>query len=279
MVRRVAQHIKHHHRIGHGREDRAEPILAIEPRGHERDRRIDGALAQALGKQRLDRAHDVIDDAEEDEPEPFLVRRLGQAAQALRLLQKQFLDRDPARVAGARHQGAQHQQRREHGARPVGNLVDMKRKPSRQQRDLHRHRWHRVPRYDPVERQQGAGEHVAAIGAAMLPDRRAGAGHMRRVRRIADHLQREIGLHAAADIEIAVVKQRPAAMPALGAAQIDGDFLFQHRVRQDAEIMLEQHVFGRDRSIGFEFEHPVPVRLLAREQRVGGGFDRFVESC
>src|SRR5262245_1910484 len=67
-------------------------------------------------------------------------------------------------------------------------------------------------------------------------------------------------------------------MLALRAAQIDGDFPLQLRVGRDAEIMLEQHVFGWDRRVGFELEHPMPVRLLAREQRVGGGFDRFVES-
>ena len=61
----------------------------------------------------------------------------------------------------------------------------------------------------------------------MLADCRTGAGHVRRVWRIADHLQREVGLHAAADIEVAVRKERPAAVLALRAAKIDGDFLFQ----------------------------------------------------
>ena len=52
-------------------------------------------------------------------------------------------------------------------------------------------------------------------------DRLARAPHVRRVDGVADHLEREIGLHARAHVEGAVVEQRPAAMRALDAAQID----------------------------------------------------------
>ena len=48
---------------------------------------------------------------------------------------------------------------------------------------------------------------------------------------VADHLQREIGLHAGADVEVAVVEQRPAAVRALDAAQIDGDLALRARRR------------------------------------------------
>ena len=54
---------------------------------------------------------------------------------------------------------------------------------------------------------------------------------------IADHLQREIGLHAGAHVERAVLHQRPAAMRALHAAQIVGDLGFEcgsRRVRRDS---------------------------------------------
>ena len=64
-------------------------------------------------------------------------------------------------------------------------------------------------------------------GAAARQDRLARPRHVRRVDRIADHLEREIGLHAGAHVEGAVVEQRPAAVLALDAAQIDGDLGFE----------------------------------------------------
>ena len=52
-------------------------------------------------------------------------------------------------------------------------------------------------------------------GAAARADRLARPHHVRRIDGIADHLQREIGLHAGAHVERAVLHQRPAAMRAL----------------------------------------------------------------
>ena len=57
--------------------------------------------------------------------------------------------------------------------------------------------------------------------AARAGSPRARARMCRRVDVVADHLEREIGLHARAHVEIAVMEQRPAAMRALDAAQID----------------------------------------------------------
>ena len=83
---------------------------------------------------------------------------------------------------------------------------------------------------------------------------------------IADHLQCEIGLHAGAHLEIAVVHQRPAAMDALNPAQVIGDLAFQHRVDRLAEIVAQQHILGGDGAIGFQFEHPVAVGLPIAQQ-------------
>ena len=44
-----------------------------------------------------------------------------------------------------------------------------------------------------------------------------------------------------------------------------------------AEIMLQQNVFGRDRRVGFEFEDPVAIRMLQRQQRRRGAGDRLTE--
>src|SRR5437660_5028993 len=60
-------------------------------------------------------------------------------------------------------------------------------------------------------------------------------------------------------------------MLALNAAEIGGDLALELRIGGLAEIMLEQHVFGRDGRVGFELEHPMTVGLLQSEQRSGGG--------
>ena len=62
-------------------------------------------------------------------------------------------------------------------------------------------------------------------------------------------------------------------MLSLNAAQIDGDFAFQFEVGLLAEIMHEQHVFGRNRGVGLELEDPMAVRLLQVEQRLGRARD------
>ena len=91
--------------------------------------------------------------------------------------------------------------------------------------------------------------------------------HVRRVDVVADRLQREIGFHAGAHVERAVMEQRPAAVLALDAAQIDGDLALQLGIHRLGQIMTQQHIFGRNGGIGFELEAPVPVRLLGIEHR------------
>ena len=53
----------------------------------------------------------------------------------------------------------------------------------------------------------------------------------------------------------------PAAMGALNPAQVIGDLAFQHGVDGLAEVVAKQHIFRRDGAVGFQFEHPVSVRL------------------
>ncbi len=129
-----------------------------------------------------------------------------------------------------------------------------------------------------VERQQRAGEDVGAGGAAAGADRLAGAAHVVGVDRIADHLEREIGLHAGAHVEGAFVEQRPAAVLALNAAQVHRDLAFDLGVDRLAAEVAHQHVFGRNGRVGFQLEDPMPVRLLAIEQRAGGPINAVLQS-
>ena len=153
----------------------------------------------------------------------------------------------------------------------------MERKPFRQQHDLDRHHRYRAPRNNAVECQQAAREDIAALGAAAQAHRVARAAHVFSLRRIADHLERKIGLHRRAHVEGAVAKQRPAAMRALNAAQIGGNAGLQRGIDRFAEIMAQQHVFGRDRRVRFQLEHPMAVGLAIAEQRLGGRGDALVQ--
>ena len=69
-------------------------------------------------------------------------------------------------------------------------------------------------------------------------------------------------------VEIAFGKQRPAAVAALDAAQIDRDFLFKLGINRLAEVMPQQHVFGGNGGVGLELEHPMAVRTLQRQNLV-----------
>ena len=181
------------------------------------------------------------------------------------------------RVARNRPLCHQHQERHDDGAAPVRNLVEMERKPFRQQHDLDRHHRNSAPRNESEQSEHDAGEHIRAFGAAARAHRLARACHVLGSRIVADHLQREIGLHGGADVEIAVAKQRPAAVRALDAAQIDGDLRFERGIDRLAEIVPQQHVFGRNGGIGLELEHPMAVGPLAREQSVGRRGDGAIE--
>ena len=146
-------------------------------------------------------------------------RRAGRAgdpvAHRLRRLDEQLADRDAMRVAGPRPQRHQHQKRHQHGARPIGDLGDVKRRPAGQQHDLDRHHRNRAPRHLAEQGEGNPGEDVAPPRTAAGQDRRPRARHVRRLDRVAGRLQREIGLDRAADVERTAVIERPAAVLAL----------------------------------------------------------------
>ena len=207
MVGRVAERVEHQHRVRHRRIDRAEAVLAIEALGYESRSGVDRAAAQRRRKKRVRALEQPVDRAEELHRRPRLMRARRPLAHGLRRRREQLPDRDAARIGGARLQGLQHEERDHHRARPIGDLVEMERKPARQQHDLDRHGRNAAPGDGAVERQKEAGEDIAPRRAAMGEDGFARAAHMRRVGIVADHLEGEIGLDAGADIERAVVER------------------------------------------------------------------------
>src|SRR4051794_25752896 len=153
----------------------------------------------------------------------------------------------------------------------------MEGKPARQEHDLDRHGRHGAPRCLPIKRQRSAGENIALSRAAMGQDRLAGALHMRRIDVVAAHLQREIGFDAGAHIERPVVKERPAAMRPLDAAQIVAELCLKLEVRRFAEEVDEQDVFGRDGAIRLELEDEVPIGPLHSKQGLGGAGNAMIQ--
>ena len=154
----------------------------------------------------------------------------------------------------------------------------MDREPARGEDQFGRDGRHGLPRPGPEQGELDAGEDVARLRPPCREHRLARADHVRRVGRIADHLERVIGLDRRADVELTVVIERPAVMFArLAAAQIGRDPGFERCVDRLAEIVAQQDIFRRDRRVGLQLEDPVPIRLLARGQGIGGFADCRVE--
>ncbi len=268
-IRSLAERLIHHDDVGHRRIDRAHAVFAVQPLFGESKRRIDRALAQLLRKQWFDHAQDLVERAEQRKPAPALVRRLRRQPDRFGILQEQLVDADALGIFRQRLQRRHHHQRHDRGARPVGNLVQVERRPHRQQHDLDRQHRHRAPAQHAVEGQQESREDVDTGSPATAADRLARADHVWGVDGIADHLQRKIGFDAGAHVERAVLHQRPAAMCALRAAQIVGDLGFEFAVDGLSQIVAQQNVFGRDRAVGFQLEHKMSVGLPIAEQRFG----------
>ncbi len=279
LVLRVAEHVEHHHAVGHGREDRAQTVLAVEAFGDPGLGRLDRTLARALREERLGRVQHRVDTAENPKPHGLLLWRLGRRSDRLRRLEKQLVDRHALGVARLGLERLQHQERHDDGTAPIGDLVEMEREPLRQQHDLDRHDRHGPPRNEAEQRQHQPREHIGRRRAAAEADRLARAHHVRGIDGIADHLEREIGFHARAHVEGAVLEQRPAAVVVVGldAPQVDRDLALELGGDGLAEIVPQQHVFGWNGGVGLELEHPMPIGTLQREQRVRRGIDAAVE--
>jgi hypothetical protein len=152
----------------------------------------------------------------------------------------------------------------------------MEREPGRKQHDLYRHDRNGAPGDESVERQHQPREYIRPRCAAARADRFARTYHVRGIDRVADHLEREISFHARAQVEGTVVKQRPAAMVALDAAQIGSDLGLQRGVDRLGQIVPQQNVFRRNGRVRLEFEYPMSVRPLQGKQRAGRRLDAAV---
>ncbi len=270
-IRREAERVEHHHAVGDRRINATQPVVAVQPLGHEPHRLLHCSPARPTRKPRIGEPQRRIHTLEEPPP-PGTVWAADPVAHLVGRRAEQLRHMHVVRVAGERLAMHQHQQRHDHGARPVRHLAEMKWKPQRQVHDFHRHHRHRPPRHLAEQRKLRAGEHVAALRAAGGQNGGPRPLHVWRVRQIPDAAQRVIRLHAARQIERPVMEQRPPAMRPLGSAQIRADLRFQPRI-DTVEEMLQQHILGRDRGVGLQLEQPVPIRVLPAQQCGAGGID------
>ena len=107
VIRRVAEAIEHHQRVGDCRENATEPILAVEPLCNESDRLVDRASASLGGEHRLAKPHQAVEQGE-GVAGHRRCRRRDPVADGLGRLDKQLGDPDAVRVARLGAQRHQH---------------------------------------------------------------------------------------------------------------------------------------------------------------------------
>ena len=275
MVALIAQRVIRHNGVGHRRENRAKTVFSVQPRADEVERTLDRPLFNTARKQRFNELGDAID-AETQRADPMTGRVDRILVFVVGRTDEKFLDIDVARIFRFRFQYGQNQQRHHHSARPIGNLVDVKRRPLRHEHGFDTHHRHSAPRHLFEQCQSNARKYVCPGGAAVGKNRIARTAHMRRVRIITDQLQRVVSLDRCTDIEITVMVKRPATVLGfLNSPQIDGKLALNLVVRL-AKVVIEHNIFGGDRRICLKFERPMAVTLLLIEQPVPGrAHDRF----
>ena len=115
MIVGIAQRVEHHHGVGHGRENRAEPVFAVEPLGDEGHGASMARWRMRLGNTARPRAAHGRWRGRTG-PRAFCCGAFGVGPSDLRRLEKQFVDPYAFRIARARLLRHQHQQRHDDGA-------------------------------------------------------------------------------------------------------------------------------------------------------------------
>jgi hypothetical protein len=64
------------------------------------------------------------------------------------------------------------------------------------------------------------------------------------------------------------VEQRPAAVRALHAPQINADLALELGINRLSQVMAHENIFGRNGAIGLELEDPMPIRFCCSQRAV-----------
>ena len=143
MVGGIAERVEHHHGVGHGRENRAEPVFAVQPLARPRRPRYRSrAAARACGKNGSMARSTMSTPRKNAEPRGLLLRRLRRRADALRRFDETA--RRCARRSGCARAASSPSAPAAARSRCGSNRksCQMERKPFRQQHDLDRHHRH-----------------------------------------------------------------------------------------------------------------------------------------
>ena len=168
-------------------------------------------------------------------------------------------------------------ERHEHGAAPGRHLVNVKRRPLRQQNHLHRDGGQIFPGKLAQQREIKFAERVHGGNAAEAQDGRARFLHERRVRRITGELQREIRFDRRVDFARPAVINIPAAVRQLAFQDVTHATLLHLLSTSPSQCMKrtksEQSVLSTSSS-----PHQWPSGVLLPQQIFLGPTDR-AEIC
>ena len=211
--------------------------------------------------------------ANKETTQPFARSVLVVIFNRLWILFEQLANGDIIRIARDRFQRGQHEQRRDDGARPIGHFINRNREPVGHHHDFDGHDGAGFPRRLAEQAQGVACKYVRALCAACCEYKLTCISHMRRVNIFACEFQRIIAFNGGRYIHVAFVKQRPAPIRVLDAAQINANLLLKLRV-YFVHIMHEHDIFGRDSRVGFQFKQPMAIIILALCEAVSRGLNQ-----
>ncbi len=272
----VAEQAERQRAVGHRRQDGGEALRLGEPLDHPGARALDRSPAQQpRARDPLADLERLVDAMEDRLPIGGRPRRDGTE---LARVVEELGDAAGGGERDDRLFGPDDRQRDEDGARPGRQVVDGERRLPREEEHLGRDGRDAVPRDLPEHRQVVAGVCVGAPDAAQGPNRGPGGAHVRRLGRLARHLQREIA--EAGDRQLgrpAQVLVPPPFRQRLGPddpgqiAHFLGLPSIEERFYQD-EVAFEG-------GVPFQLPLPEPIVGLSGHQPVARGGHGGVEAC
>jgi len=177
VIAGVAQGVEGHEAVGHGGENAAEAVFAVEPLLDEGYGLVDGDVFQKPRHVRLNQPGDLVQ-GQKHGADPMAGGVMNIVCFLIGGTDEQFPDPDAARIPGPGFFRRQYQKRHHHGPRPIGNLVDMKQRPFGQQHGFDPHHRDGPPGNMAEKRQGEPGKDVRARRAAVTENGFAGADHM-----------------------------------------------------------------------------------------------------
>ncbi len=197
------------------RVDRPHAVAPLRPFERPALRGLDGPLPQrqpvALPQELERRVNRPKETVPTERPPAGGLAGAAQLGPVLRRLDEQLANPAAGVDVLRRAQRRDDRERHDHRPRPGADRVQVHRKPFGEKHHLRRNLGTLFERNLPKDRQVESRVAVDGVGAAVGEDRAPRPLHVFRARVVARELEREIGLHAAADLDAAARVHRPAA--------------------------------------------------------------------